>query len=76
MKIMAWNHRRLGNALTVRELLHLQKSVEADILFLPETNMDEKRMLVISVREENARVHSLIVYRYIYMIRSLLAKRC
>ena len=34
----------LGNRLTVCGLLDLQKSEKADILFLSETKMDDKRM--------------------------------
>lgn len=44
MKLMAWNCRGLGNAPAVRGLLNCQKSVMADVLFLSETKLDEKRM--------------------------------
>jgi exonuclease III len=47
MKLLAWNYRGLGNAPAVQGLLRCQKSEEADVLFLSETKMDEKRMSVI-----------------------------
>jgi exonuclease III len=47
MKIIAWNCRGLGNASAVRGLLRCHKAEEADILFLSETKLDEKRMSVI-----------------------------
>jgi hypothetical protein len=47
MKLLVWNCRGLGNALAVRGLLNCQKSVEADVLCLSETKMDERRMLTI-----------------------------
>jgi putative hemolysin len=47
MILMAWNFRGLGNASAVQGLLHCQKSEEAEILFLSEMKMDEKRMVTI-----------------------------
>ena len=44
MKIVAWNCRGLGNRSAVRGLLGMQKSEGADILFLSETKLDERRM--------------------------------
>ena len=44
MKIVAWNCRGLGNRPAVRGLLGMQKSEGADILFLSETKLDERRM--------------------------------
>jgi exonuclease III len=44
MKIAVWNCRGLGNRSTVRGLLGFQKSEGADILFLSETKLDERRM--------------------------------
>jgi exonuclease III len=44
MKLMVWNCRGLGNSPAVRGLLRCQKSVDADILFLSETKLDERRM--------------------------------
>ena len=46
MKLLAWNCRGLGNAPAVRGLLRCHKAEEADILFLSETKLDDKRMLV------------------------------
>jgi exonuclease III len=46
MKLMAWNCWGLGNAPTVRGLLRCHKAKRADILFLFETKLDEKRMQV------------------------------
>jgi exonuclease III len=45
MKILAWNCRGLGNAPAVSGLLRCHKAEEADILFLSETKLDERRML-------------------------------
>ena len=44
MKFMAWNCQGLGNALTMRGLLRCQRSVQADILFLSETRLDDRGM--------------------------------
>lgn len=41
---MAWNCWGLGNALAVRGLLRCHKAEEADVLFLSETKLDERRM--------------------------------
>jgi hypothetical protein len=46
MKLLAWNCQGLGNAPTFRGLLRCQKAEEADVLFLSETKLDEKRMMV------------------------------
>jgi len=44
MKFMAWNCWGLGNALTMRGHLRCQRSVQADILFLSETRLDDHGM--------------------------------
>lgn len=44
MKIIAWSCRGLGNHPTVRSLLELQKTEQADMLFLSETKLDKRRM--------------------------------
>jgi hypothetical protein len=44
MKIVAWNCRGLGNRPTVRELLEIQKSEGANILFSSETKLDKRRI--------------------------------
>ena len=44
MKLVAWNCRGLGNRPAVRSLLELQKTEDADILFLSETKMDRRRI--------------------------------
>lgn len=44
MKIVACNCQGLGNRLVVQGLLEVQKVERADILFLPETKLDRRRM--------------------------------
>jgi exonuclease III len=44
MKIIAWNCLGLGNRPAIRGLLELQKSEEADILFLSETKLEKRRL--------------------------------
>jgi hypothetical protein len=41
---------KLGNAPAVRGLLRCQKAKEADVLFLSETKMDERRMMSLKQR--------------------------
>jgi exonuclease III len=50
MKIIAWNCQGLGNTLAVSGLLKCQKSEEADILFLFETKMEERKMETIRLK--------------------------
>jgi exonuclease III len=50
MKLIAWNYRGLGNSPAVCGLLKCQKSEEADILFLSETELDEKRLVTTHVQ--------------------------
>ena len=44
MRLISWNCRGLGNGPAVRGLLDVQKREAPDILFLPETKHDRKRM--------------------------------
>lgn len=48
MRIMALELPRVGKCPSCSEASAVQKSMEADIIFLFETRMDEKRMLVLS----------------------------
>ena len=44
MNIISWNCRGLGNQPAVRSLLELQKVERADILFLSETKLKERKV--------------------------------
>ena len=45
MRLISWNCRGLGNDPAVHGLLNVQKREAPDILFLPETKHDRKRMV-------------------------------
>jgi exonuclease III len=44
VRLITWNHRGLGNGLTVRGLLDVQKKEDPDVLFLSETKHDKQWM--------------------------------